>query len=98
MSLTIVVASARDWAHYVGRLADGSALFVFYAAMFRFALIPRALAAFGVAAVLLQLTALAMPLFGRPVVFPLLAPLGLCQLALALWLIIKGFRVQPSPR
>ena len=40
---------------------------------------------------LLQIAAVAMPLFGRAIVFPLLAPLGLCQLALAIWLITKGF-------
>ena len=42
----------------------------------------------------------AMPLFGHEVVFPLLAPLGLCQLALALWLLVKGFRrpaANPEP-
>jgi hypothetical protein len=87
----VVAASARDWAHLLGRIADGSALFVFYALLYRFALVPRALAAFGLVAVMLQLTGLAMPFFGRDVVFPLLAPLGLTQLLLALWLIIKGF-------
>jgi hypothetical protein len=38
-----------------------------------------------------------MPLVGHDVVFPLLAPLGLSQLALSLWLIAKGFRVQAHP-
>lgn len=95
-ALRVVVASARNWAHYVSRVVDGSTLFVLYAVMYRFALIPRALAAFGLAAVMLQLTAVAMPLFGRPVVFPLLAPLGVSQLVLALWLITKGFRTQPN--
>jgi hypothetical protein len=93
-ALRIVVVSARNWAHYVARFFDGTALFALYAVMYRFALIPRALAAFGLAAVLLQLTAVAMPLFGHPVVFPMLAPLGVSQLVLALWLIIKGFRSQ----
>jgi hypothetical protein len=87
----VVTASARDWAHLLGRIADGSALLVFYALMYRFALVPRALGAIGLVAVLLQLTGLAMPFFGRDVVFPLLAPLGVTQLVLALWLIIKGF-------
>jgi hypothetical protein len=38
-----------------------------------------------------------MSLFGRGVVFPTLLPLGLSQLILAVWLITKGFRAQPSP-
>jgi hypothetical protein len=51
-----------------------------------------ALAAFGLAAVALQIIAVAMPLFGYRVIFLLLAPLGVSQLVLALWLITKGFR------
>jgi hypothetical protein len=40
--------------------------------------------------VVLQIIAVSMPLFGHNVVFPMLAPLGLTQLALALWLLVKG--------
>ena len=95
-ALRVVVASARNWAHFVGRLVDGSTIFVLYAVLYRFALVPRALAAFGLAAVMLQLMAVGMPLFGHSVVFPMLAPLGVSQLVLALWLMIKGFRTQAS--
>jgi general stress protein CsbA len=93
----IVVASARNWAHYIARIFDGGAIFVFYVVLYRFALVPRALASFGLIAVTLMVTAVAMPLFGHDVVFPMLAPLGLSQLILAIWLITKGFRGQPSP-
>ena len=34
--------------------------------------------------------AVAMPLYGEPVVFAMLMPLGLSQLALALWLLARG--------
>jgi len=93
----IVVASARNWAHYTARIFDGGAIFVFYFVLYRFALVPRALAGFGLIAVTLMVTAVAMPLFGHDVVFPMLAPLGLSQLILAVWLTTKGFRGQPSP-
>jgi hypothetical protein len=95
--IKIVVAYARNWAHYMARIFDGCAIFVFYAVLFRFALVPRALAGFGLIAVTLMVTGVAMPLFGHDVVFPMLAPLGLSQLILAVWLIAKGFRGQPSP-
>jgi hypothetical protein len=39
-----------------------------------------------------MLTSVGMPLFGHDAVFAMLAPLGLSQLVLALWLITKGFR------
>ena len=93
-TVRVVVASARNWAHFIGLIIAGSTLFVMYAVLYRFALVPRALAAFGLAAVVLQIVTVAMPLFGQGVVFLLLAPLGLCQLALAVWLIAKGFRTQ----
>jgi uncharacterized protein DUF4386 len=91
-ALRVVVASPRNWAHYIGLIVAGSTLLVLYAILYRFALAPRALAAFGLAAVMLQLTAVAMPIFGHRIVFLMLAPLGVSQLVLALWLITKGFR------
>ena len=95
--IKIVVASARNWAHYMARIFDGGAIFVFYVVLYRFAMVPRALAGFGLIAVMLMVTAVTMPLLGHDVVFPMLAPLGLSQLILAVWLITKGFRGQPSP-
>lgn len=93
-TVRVVVASMRNWAHYMGRIFDGVAIFVFYAVLYRFALIPRALAGFGLIAVMLMVTSVAMPLFGHDVVFPMLAPLGLSQLILAVWLMTRGFRGQ----
>src|SRR5262249_55631993 len=55
----IIVASARNWAHYIGLIVAGGTFFVFYAALFRFALVPRALAFLGLVGVILQITAVA---------------------------------------
>jgi hypothetical protein len=95
-AIKIVVASARNWAHFMARIVDGGAIFVFYVVLYRFALVPRALAGFGLIAVMLMVTAVTMPFFGHDVVFPMLAPLGLTQLILAVWLMTKGFQGQPS--
>jgi len=92
--LRVVVASSRNWAHYVNLIIAGGMLLVFYTALYRCALIPRPLAAFGLAAVMLQLIAVTMPIFGHSVVFLMLAPLGVTQIAVALWLIAKGFPTQ----
>ena len=86
-----VVAAARNWAHYVHLVITGGTLFVFFGALCRYALVPRILAAFGMVATLLQMTGVAMPLFGREVAFPLLAPMGLAMLATAVWLLVRGF-------
>lgn len=93
----VVVTSARNWPHLIARMFDGVAIFAFYAALYRAELVPRVLAGFGLIAVVLQVTGVAMALFGLEVIFPLLAPLGLSLLTLAGWLIAKGFR-EPPPR
>ena len=95
-ALRVVVASARNWPHYLGRMFDGLAALTFYVALFRFAIVPRAITGLGIIAVASMLTGLSMPFFGHAVIFPLLAPLGLTQLALALWLIAKGFDGQAT--
>ncbi len=91
-----VVSAARNWAHYVHLVISGGMLFVFFLALFRLALVPRLLAGFGIVATLLQMTGVAMPLFGRGVAFPLLAPMGLAVLATAAWLLFKGFADRPA--
>jgi hypothetical protein len=93
-TVRVIVASARNWAHFMARIIDGGAIFVFYAVLYRCALIPRALAGFGLIAAVLMVSAVGAPLFGHDVVFPMLAPMGVTQLLLALWLIAKGFRGQ----
>ncbi len=91
-----VVAASRNWAHFTHLVVGGSTFFVLYATTFRFALIPRALAVFGMAAFVLQMATVSLPFFGGRVIFPLLAPAGIANLALALWLLAKGF-ADPEP-
>lgn len=97
-TVRVIVASARNWAHYMGRIFDGVTGFLLYTVFYRFALVPRVLAGLGLLAVLSMLTSVGMPLFGHAVVFPMLAPLGLVQLILALWLLVKGFRASQVER
>ena len=85
-----VVAASRNWAHFSHLLISGATLSIFYAALYRFALVPRVLAAAGLFAAALQIATISLPFFGGKVIFPLLAPLGLANLAVAIWLIVKG--------
>ena len=94
-TIGLVVRSTRHWAHYTNLLIAGGTVLVFYSALWRFDLVPRALAAFGLIGVALQITAVTMPIFGYPILFFLIAPLGLSQLALAVWLMAKGFDDRP---
>jgi hypothetical protein len=90
------VAAARIGAHYLGLVFAGSVAFVLYASLFRFALAPRLVAGFGVLASTSEMIAAALPLFGQPIMFALVAPLGLAHLALVGWLLVKGF-ADPEP-
>jgi hypothetical protein len=91
-----VVAASRNWAHFTHITVGGATLLVFYIALYRFALVPRALAAIGLIACVLQMTSVTRPFFGGEVIFPLLAPLGLANLATALWLLVKDFPDKPT--
>jgi hypothetical protein len=88
----VVVSAARNWAHFLGRMLDGVTALVFYITLYRARLAPRALAVVGMAAAPMMVAGVALPLFGRDVVFPLLAPLGVAHLLAAVWLIARGFR------
>lgn len=90
-TLAGAVAAPRIWAHFIGLMFAGSFAFVLYATLFRFALVPRVLAGFGALAAVSEIVAVALPLFGQPVAFALIAPLGLAHIALVLWLLAKGF-------
>jgi hypothetical protein len=87
------VASARRWAHYTQLFAIIAGwLFVFYSSLFRFNLIPRALAVVGLIGIALQLTGVTIRMFmGYSVIGEMAIPMGPIQLAIALWLIVKGF-------
>lgn len=87
----IVVRRARYWAHYTGLVVGSATLLLVYITLFRFRFVPRIFAGVGVACVLLQMTGLTLPFFGNNINFVLLAPMGICHIALSIWLIAKGF-------
>jgi hypothetical protein len=89
--IRIVVASARNWAHYIGLLLSGASIFRMYATLYRLRLVPRLLSTFGLAATVSQLAGVSMPLFGVKLEFLILAPLALSQIALGIWLVARGF-------
>ncbi|HEY6892845.1 MAG TPA: DUF4386 family protein [Rhodanobacteraceae bacterium] len=89
--------AARYTAHLIALAGGGALAFVLYGATFRFALVPRWLAGFGVVAALLEIVAVSLPFFGQPIVFALLAPLGVCHLALMITLFVRGFAETPAP-
>lgn len=98
-SLGLVANSARKWAHYSYLLVAVSWIFLFYALLFRFRFIPRALAALGLVGCLLQIYGVTLRgLFGYPPMTVLAMPLAPIHVAAALWLMFKGFpEIAPQP-
>ena len=88
-----LVRAQRNWAHLTRILAGGGLLLLMFVALFRFRLVPRWLAGFGMLASALQMVAVTTPFFGGWVSFPLLMPLGVANLLLAGWLLVKGLRL-----
>lgn len=84
-------------AHHTNVTVAHAAAFVFNWILFRFALVPRTLAALGMAATLLSTTAVALPLLGFRFVFLLIVPTAVTQLALVFWLLAQGFEERPVP-
>jgi hypothetical protein len=91
-TLAAAVGSARRWAHFTELLVIDCWIFLLYSVLYRFALVPRALAAFGLITVMLHFTGIPLPGFlGYSIVTLMGVPMGLSHLALALWMMAKGF-------
>ena len=91
-ALATVVGSTRRWGHYTELLVIDGWIFVFYSLLYRFALVPRALAVFGLITVMLHFTGITLPLFlGYHSVTLMGATMALSHVALALWLMARGF-------
>jgi hypothetical protein len=96
-ALGAVVRSLRNSAHYTNLFVSGVTLVVFYSVLMRFALVPRVLSAFGLATVASLIAGALIPLFGYPTVMLMFMPMGLSHLALALWLVVRGFEERHQP-
>lgn len=98
-ALAIVAGSARKWSHYSYLLAVGSWIFLLCGLLYRFRLVPRALAACGLVGSVLQIAGVTLRgLWGYPPETRLAMPLAPAYVALALWLIVKGFDERHRPR
>ena len=93
-ALAVVVGSARKWSHYSFLLVVGSWIFLLCGLLYRF----RVLAAAGLVGSALQIAGVTLRgLWGYPPETRLAMPLAPAYVALALWLIVKGFDERHRP-
>jgi hypothetical protein len=97
-TLAAMVGSTRRWVHFTELLVIDCWIFSLYSILFRFALVPRALAAFALLTVMLHFIGIPLPGFlGYGIVTLMGVPMAFGHIAVALWLLVKGFK-EPSPR
>ena len=97
-TLAAAIGSTRRWAHYTELLVIDCWIFLLYSILYRFRIVPRALAAFGLITVMLHFTGIPLPGFlGYRIVTLMGVPMALSHIALALWLMTKGFAERNRP-
>jgi hypothetical protein len=91
-TLAVALGALRKWSHYSFLLVVGCWIFLLYGFLYRFRLVPRVLAAFGLLGAVGQIAGVTLRgLWGYPPETRLAMPLAPAYMALAVWLILKGF-------
>lgn len=86
-----LVYEKHHWTHYMYLLMSCFPVFVLYYGFYMSKIVPRLISIFGIFAVLLMFVEVLFSIFGKGISMNMMLPMGLIQLALPLWLIIKGF-------
>lgn len=100
-ALGLAAHAAFRWAHYSHILIVVAWLFTLYLLLYRGAMVPRPIAAFGMGAALLHFIGITLPAFGgyrMPYSDLFGAPLAVAHVTLALWLMANGFASVASQR
>lgn len=86
-----LVYERHHWTHYLYLLTSCFPVFVLYYGFYVSKIVPRVISIFGIFAVLLMFVEVLFSIFGQSISMNMMLPMGLIQLALPIWLIIKGF-------
>lgn len=91
-ALAEAMGATRRWAHLSELLAIDAWFFLFFGILFRYSLVPRAVAAFALGTVLLHFTGVPARMFlGLGPVTPMAASMALGEIAVGGWLLVKGW-------
>ncbi|HEY5248184.1 MAG TPA: DUF4386 domain-containing protein [Dermatophilaceae bacterium] len=95
-AMAAYVLSVRDHSSLVAVFAFSLGALMYYVVFYRSRLVPRWLSGWGIAGVLLMLTACLLALFSNNDVTGykvLIAPIALQEMVFAVWLLVKGFKI-----
>lgn len=94
-SLGSLAVDTNEMAYQIGQMSLGfGCLFLCYL-LLRSGLVPRFLAALGLVGYAMHMLGAIFELFGIHISLILLIPGGIFEIALAIWLLVKGFKPQP---
>ena len=82
------------WTHYMSLLSSSFYMFTFYLLFYQSKLIPKIISVAGLIAVSMMFTEILSSIFGQSIGMFLMLPLGIVQLSLVVWLLIKGINQQ----
>lgn len=91
-SLGSLAVSANELAYQIAQLSLGLGALFLCSVLLRSGLVPRALAILGGAGYALHMVGAVSELFGLHISLFMLIPGGIFEVALAVWLLVKGFR------
>ena len=97
-TLETLVYKKHWWTHYFYLLISCFPVFVLYYALYLSKLVPRIISVFGIIAIILMFIEELSSIFGHGISMNMLLPIGLIQLILPVWLIIKGFNSSPGKK
>ena len=98
---TLATIGRANWisAHYTNLTIAHATTFLLFVILFRFALVPRVLAALGMAASALSTTTVASTLMAQPIPFSRgVMPMAVMTLTLIIWLLFRGLADKPTAR
>ena len=81
------------WTHYMSLLSSSFYMFTFYLLFYQSKLIPKILSVGGLIAVSMMFIEILSSIFGQSIGMILMLPLGIVQLSLVVWLLIKGIKL-----
>lgn len=90
--LETLVYQRHRWTHYFYLLLSCFPVFVLYYTLYRTKLVPRVISIFGIFAVALMFVEEVLSIFGQGISMDMLLPMALVQLALPIYLLIKGLK------
>lgn len=93
--LETLVYRKHWWTHYFYLLISCFHVFVLFLTLYVSKLVPRLFSIFGIIAVTLMFIEEMFSIFGQGISMNMLLPIGLIQLLLPLWLLIKGLNLPP---